>query len=130
VLALAHAKADAIVARLREQQVGRQHAGVSCSPAGHGPTNPPPPPPHPQEPLDRGLLITCDQVVTHEGRILEKPESLQEARQMMEGYRRSPASTVGSVLATNLATGSRHAEIEVGAWRRELGCGGVGGTQR
>lgn len=34
------------------------------------------------------ILITCDQVVTHEGRILEKPENEAEARSFIEGYGR------------------------------------------
>lgn len=55
VVALAHAKADAIIARLRSgDEVG----------AGR-----------------RGVLITCDQVVVHMGRILEKPEDEAQASQ-------------------------------------------------
>ncbi len=42
----------------------------------------------------------------HEGRILEKPESEAEARQFIAGYARAAASTVGSVVCTDLATGA------------------------
>jgi predicted house-cleaning NTP pyrophosphatase (Maf/HAM1 superfamily) len=35
-----------------------------------------------------GLLITCDQVVVHEERILEKPGSVDEAHEFIEGYGR------------------------------------------
>ncbi|KAH9322208.1 hypothetical protein KI387_016847, partial [Taxus chinensis] len=53
------------------------------------------------------LLITADQVVVHEGVIREKPSSEEEARVFIKGYSRSPASTIGSVLVTNLKTGLR-----------------------
>lgn len=53
------------------------------------------------------LLITADQVVVHEGVILEKPKSADEARRFIRGYGRAPASTVGAVLVTNLTTGVR-----------------------
>lgn len=44
----------------------------------------------------------CSQVVVHEGKVLEKPESIEEARSHISGYGHSPAATVGSVLCTNL----------------------------
>jgi septum formation protein len=50
---------------------------------------------------------TDAQVVVHEGRILEKPANAEEARSFIAGYARSPPSTVGSVVCTDLATGSR-----------------------
>ncbi|KXZ47455.1 hypothetical protein GPECTOR_35g893 [Gonium pectorale] len=59
-----------------------------------------------------GLLITCDQVVVHEDRILEKPGSVDEAHEYIDGYGRSPASTVGAVLATDLASGRAAEEVE------------------
>lgn len=58
VLALAHAKADAIIQALQQQQ--QQETGSSSSNGA-------------------GLLITCDQVVVHDGQIREKPEDVQEA---------------------------------------------------
>ncbi|KMZ56531.1 Maf family protein, putative, expressed [Zostera marina] len=51
------------------------------------------------------LLITADQVVVHEGVIREKPSSKEEARQFVKSYSNGCASTVGSVLVTNLKTG-------------------------
>ncbi|KAG2494320.1 hypothetical protein HYH03_007673 [Edaphochlamys debaryana] len=81
---LAHAKRDAIISKMRA--------------AG--------------EPMD-ALLITCDQVVVHEDRILEKPASVDEAHEYIEGYGRSPASTVGAVLATDLASGRSAEGVEV-----------------
>ena len=84
VLALAHAKADAIL----------DDGG-----------------------LTHGYLITCDQVVVHEGRILEKPESEEEAREMIAGYARAPASTVGSTVVTRVETGDRVEHVDVATVR-------------
>ena len=47
------------------------------------------------------LLLTADQVVTHEGKILEKPVNEKEAREFIAGYGRSPCSTVGSCVLTD-----------------------------
>ncbi|MCO5600521.1 hypothetical protein L7F22_054634 [Adiantum nelumboides] len=58
------------------------------------------------------LLITADQVVVFEGSIREKPADELEARTFIEGYSRAPASTVGAVLLTNLATGKRRGGID------------------
>jgi len=53
------------------------------------------------------ILLTADQVVVHEQRILEKPRDRLEAQQFIEGYGRSPCSTVGSIVLTDIATGRR-----------------------
>jgi septum formation protein len=120
---LAHAKADAILA-LMASEAGAGAAAAAAAPAGAasssggaarssggggaatssgGPT----------------FLITCDQVVVHEGRILEKPEDAAEARAFIAGYARSPAQTVGSVLCTRLAANGGGSgsgkEVRIGA---------------
>jgi len=77
VLALGHAKADAILA-----------SGL-------------------YEGDTAGLLITGDQVVVHENRIIEKPQDIEEARSFIESYGRSPPKTVGSVVITDIASGQR-----------------------
>ncbi|KAF5798656.1 putative nucleoside triphosphate pyrophosphatase Maf-like protein [Helianthus annuus] len=82
VLALAEAKADAIVSRLGIQ--------------GHKEENA-----HPT------LLLTADTVVVYEGMIREKPSSKEEARHFVKGYSGGCAVVVGSVVVTNLSTGSR-----------------------
>ena len=64
VLALAHAKADAIIQQLQQQQPAA--GGSSGSSDGSSAAG--------QE-----LLITCDQVVVHDGQIREKPEDVAEA---------------------------------------------------
>ncbi|XP_038983519.1 7-methyl-GTP pyrophosphatase-like isoform X1 [Phoenix dactylifera] len=113
VMALAEAKADAIVTRLRSNGFKEDHT-------------------------DPTLLITADQVVVHGGMIREKPSGAEEAREFIKGlfervffffftkklilmqpsfallygmqfsgYSGGHASTVGSVLVTNLKTGAR-----------------------
>ncbi|KAL5173302.1 Maf-like protein [Glycine soja] len=82
VMALAEAKADAIVQRL---------------PTG-GPL---------EEDASTTLLITADTVVVYRGVIREKPTSEKEARDFIKGYSGSHAAVVGSVVVTNLATGKR-----------------------
>ncbi|KAL8240543.1 hypothetical protein R6Q59_013898 [Mikania micrantha] len=82
VMALAEAKADAIISRL----------GIE----GHKEENA-----HPT------LLITADTVVVYEGMIREKPSSKEEARHFVKGYSGGCAIVVGSVVITNLTTGIR-----------------------
>lgn len=83
VLCLAHAKAAAIIEKMKVRS----------------------------EELS-GLLITCDQVVVHEKKILEKPEDEAEAREFIAGYARSPAHTIGSVVCTNLSNGKTYEEVD------------------
>jgi predicted house-cleaning NTP pyrophosphatase (Maf/HAM1 superfamily) len=119
---LAHAKADAILALLRTEAPPAVPAargssggaapggsGSACSSggaAGGGGAA--------GAAAAATLLITCDQVVVHEGRILEKPEDASEARAFIRGYARSPAQTVGSVLCTRLGPGGAE-EARAGA---------------
>ncbi|KOM49165.1 hypothetical protein LR48_Vigan07g286900 [Vigna angularis] len=58
------------------------------------------------------LLITSDQVVVYEGVIREKPTSKEEARQFLKDYSGRHAATVGSVLVTNLKTGFRKGDSD------------------
>ncbi|XXG81409.1 hypothetical protein AAC387_Pa09g2053 [Persea americana] len=81
VMALAEAKADAIISKLQITDYKND-----------------------TEPT---LLITADQVVVYEGVVREKPSSKDEARLFVKGYSGSHTSTVGSVLVTNLKTGVR-----------------------
>ncbi|XP_076910888.1 uncharacterized protein LOC143568682 isoform X2 [Bidens hawaiensis] len=82
VLALAEAKADAIVSRL----------GIGG---------------HKEQKAHPTLLITADTVVVYEGMIREKPSSKEEARHFVKGYSGGCAAVVGSVVVTNLTTGIR-----------------------
>jgi len=51
------------------------------------------------------VVLTGDQVVTHAGNILEKPDSVEQAKQFVTGYASSPCSTVGSCVLTHLPSG-------------------------
>ncbi|KAF4383333.1 hypothetical protein F8388_009364 [Cannabis sativa] len=100
VVALAEAKVDAIISRLKS--TGQL-----------------------EEVSQERLLITADtmcfllhrlidfEVVVSYGQIREKPSSKEEARSFIKGYSGSQAAVVGSVLVTNLKTGKRR-----GGWER------------
>lgn len=94
VAALAGAKADTIVARLRN--------GTAKSVGDDDLTS---------FDTTRSLLITCDQVVVHEGAIREKPESEAQARLFVRSYGDAPATTVGAVAVTDVLTGERFGPI-------------------
>ncbi|KAL1534842.1 7-methyl-GTP pyrophosphatase-like isoform X1 [Salvia divinorum] len=106
VLALAEAKADAIIGKLEnlgnEEKDAKPTIVISADtvenvqPKLHG-----------KDEAEPTLLITCDQVVVYEGMIREKPSSKEEARQFIKGYSGGYAATVSSVLVTNLSNGSR-----------------------
>ena len=80
VLALANAKADAVLEQIRNEPA---------------------------------LIITSDQVVSFENQILEKPDSLQNARSVLKSYGGNPVHTVTSSVVTNSATGERFAGVDV-----------------
>jgi septum formation protein len=58
------------------------------------------------------VVLTGDQVVTCEGMILEKPESIQEAKDFVSRYATSPPSTVGSCVLTHLPSGIQVAGVD------------------
>ena len=62
---------------------------------------------HLEDSLSACLLITCDQVVTYDGAIREKPTDAAEARRFITSYGEKPVSTVGAVAVTDLVTGER-----------------------
>ncbi|KAK3009761.1 hypothetical protein RJ639_014279 [Escallonia herrerae] len=112
VMALAEAKADAIMSKL--QTIDNQEKNVEPNVLVAADT---------AEAIiqklrigefkkaaDSGLLITCDQVVVYEGMIREKPSSKEEARLFIKGYSGGHAATVSSVLVTNLNSGFRKGE--------------------
>eukprot|EP00531_Pseudo-nitzschia_arenysensis_P008419 CAMPEP_0116143566 /NCGR_PEP_ID=MMETSP0329-20121206/15520_1 /TAXON_ID=697910 /ORGANISM="Pseudo-nitzschia arenysensis, Strain B593" /LENGTH=232 /DNA_ID=CAMNT_0003638897 /DNA_START=295 /DNA_END=993 /DNA_ORIENTATION=+ len=86
VLLLANAKMDRLVQELKENS----------------------PDDLPGEMSSKGwVVLTGDQVVTCGGKILEKPESVEEAKEFVEGYAKSPPSTVGSVVLYHHPSGIR-----------------------
>ncbi|XP_031111082.1 7-methyl-GTP pyrophosphatase-like [Ipomoea triloba] len=86
VMALAEAKAEAIIPRLNIDES--------------------------MEDAEPMLLITCDQVVVYEGMIREKPENKEEAREFIKDYSNGQAATISSVLVTNLKTGKKRGELD------------------
>lgn len=59
------------------------------------------------------ILITTDTVVLCKGKILEKPDNAEEARQCLRNYANYPAETVTAVVAVNTATKKRAGGIDV-----------------
>lgn len=61
------------------------------------------------------ILITGDQVVTYNGKILEKPNDVIEARAFIENYGTSntPCSTVGSIVVTDINTGIKKEGVDI-----------------
>ncbi|KAJ0596196.1 putative nucleoside triphosphate pyrophosphatase Maf-like protein [Helianthus annuus] len=105
VMALAKAKADAIVSKLQtsdDQEKDAKSSILIASDTAKGN-----PKLHIGEDKDAEptLLITCDQVVVYEGAIREKPSGEEEARQFIKSYSGKHAATLSSVFVTNLKTG-------------------------
>jgi septum formation protein len=67
------------------------------------------------------ILITSDQVVAWNGEILEKPESLEEAKEFLRKYNQAPARTVTAVVVVNTQTGKRvEGMSEVGVYFKHM----------
>ncbi|XP_050212650.1 uncharacterized protein LOC126664340 isoform X1 [Mercurialis annua] len=113
VMALAEAKADAIIAKLRAENNQEKDAEVILVAADTAEAILQRLPVHDyKKDAVPTLLITCDQVVVYEGAIREKPSNEEEARQFLKGYSGSHAATVSSVLVTNLKTGFRKVDFD------------------
>ncbi|KAA0041604.1 maf-like protein [Cucumis melo var. makuwa] len=112
VVALAEAKADAIISNLQNidthEKEAEQTVLIAADTAdailGRLSTD------DFMKDAEPTLLITSDQVVIYEGVIREKPASKEEARQFLKDYSGGHAATLGSVLVTNLKTGFRKGE--------------------
>ncbi|KAM0066771.1 putative nucleoside triphosphate pyrophosphatase Maf-like protein [Helianthus debilis subsp. tardiflorus] len=107
VMALAKAKADAIVSKLQTSDDQEKDAKPSILIASDTVCANGNPKLHIGEDKDAEptLLITCDQVVVYEGTIREKPSCEEEARQFIKSYSSKHAATLSSVFVTNLKTG-------------------------
>ncbi|XP_057524926.1 uncharacterized protein LOC130804491 isoform X2 [Amaranthus tricolor] len=112
VMALAEAKADAIISKLQiaDKQVNDTEPTLLIAADTEEAILPKPS--NDDHRIDAGptILITGDQVVVYEGMIREKPSNEEEARQYIKDYSGRKASTVSSVLVTNLQTGFRKGE--------------------
>lgn len=62
---------------------------------------------------DDVVLITCDQVMVCNGKLLEKPEDEQEARVFFELYNHHPAESINAVVVTNTRTGKQAEAVDV-----------------
>ncbi|CAM9806041.1 unnamed protein product [Ectocarpus sp. 6 AP-2014] len=62
--------------------------------------------------LSTSWLLTGDQVVVHDGRILEKPADEDEVRRNIASYARSPCRTVGSAVLTDISTGQQFSGVD------------------
>jgi septum formation protein len=58
------------------------------------------------------IVLTGDQVVTCNGEILEKPESIEQARDFVARYAHHPPSTVGSCVLTHIPSGVSVAGVD------------------
>ena len=59
------------------------------------------------------ILITSDEIVMSDGRILEKPSDEEEARRFLENYNTFPAETVTAVCVINLKNGKSASDVDV-----------------
>ncbi|CAN1835682.1 7-methyl-GTP pyrophosphatase [Linum perenne] len=117
VMALAEAKADAIITKLQsinhqEKDDGLEPIILIAADTAKAISQKLPMNDYVKD-AEPTLLITSDQVVVYDDAIREKPSNEEEARQFMKDYSGSHAATVGSVLVTNLKTGVRK-----GGWDR------------
>ncbi|KAH7567260.1 hypothetical protein ACOSP7_010938 [Xanthoceras sorbifolium] len=112
VIALAEAKADAIVSKLQtmDGQLGNAEPTILiAADTAEAILNRLPIGDYMKE-ADPTIVITADQVVVYEGAIREKPSSKEEAWQFIKGYSGGHCATVGSVFVTNIKTGFRKGE--------------------
>ncbi|KAI2491897.1 Maf-like protein [Fragilaria crotonensis] len=89
VLMLAKAKMNHLVEQIEKGNCQGELESYFGEAAGKGPL----------------IVLTGDQVVTHDGKILEKPESIEEAKAFCQGYAMSPPSTVGACVIHHIPTG-------------------------
>lgn len=62
--------------------------------------------------IQNSVLITCDQVVLCNNRILEKPVDVREARSFISQYKHNFCQTVGSVVLTDISSRKRVAAVD------------------
>jgi septum formation protein len=67
------------------------------------------------------LLITSDQVVRCNGKILEKPKDKNEAREFLQMYMQHPAETITAVTITNTANKKQASGVDIAKiWFRQI----------
>jgi septum formation protein len=91
---IATAKADALVEGILEGKVHiNAHSFRDTKCGGH-------------------LILTGDQVVVAQNTILEKPESIDEAKSFVQMYAQNPPSTVGACVITHLPSKTQVVGVE------------------
>ena len=67
------------------------------------------------------ILITGDQVVLCNGKILEKPKNKNEARKFLKLYAKYPATTINATTVTNTANNKQQSTIDTATiWFRSI----------
>jgi len=62
---------------------------------------------------EEAILITADQVIFCNGKILEKPENEKQAREYLKGYKVHPAESVTCVCITNTKTKKQISKTDI-----------------
>jgi septum formation protein len=115
VLLLAHAKMDHLVQELKEGRCEDDLPATKTTPPASAsvPTSDGSPAQINDNRNSREwILLTGDQVVTCQNRILEKPESIEEAKQFVQQYGIAPPSTVGSCVIHHHPSGIRVSGVD------------------
>ena len=58
------------------------------------------------------LLVCGDSVVTHKGMVLGKPETHEQAREILRSYADAPATTVSSIVVVDVTSGLHWSEVD------------------
>lgn len=65
------------------------------------------------EALKGNILLTADQVVVSNGRILEKPDNPDEARRFISMTSEFSCSTIGSIVLTDTSSGKQYFDVDI-----------------
>ncbi|KAL3905112.1 MAG: hypothetical protein SGARI_004616, partial [Bacillariaceae sp.] len=103
VLTLANAKMDELLKEWQQGNITKEELPQSNN--GKSSNNG-------DEEDDEWIFLTGDQVVTCQGAILEKPESIEEAKQFVQQYGQYPPSTVGSCVLHHVPSNIRVSGVD------------------
>lgn len=92
VLTLAKAKANHLVREIEKGNCEKELQGIGSK--------------------DNFVVLTGDQVVVHDGIILEKPNDINEAESFCARYADNPPATVGSCVLTHMPSGIQVAGVD------------------
>jgi septum formation protein len=66
-----------------------------------------------QDKVGECYLVCSDQVIVHNGKIREKPESIQQCREYLQSYQYAPAESYTAVVVVNTKTQKRLGQVDV-----------------